>query len=82
MKCYSAIKNEILPFLTTGMDLRALCCGINERETNIISLMISLICGIQKQTKQTQKTRSDLWLPEIRVKWEEWVKWMKVVKSY
>ena len=46
MKCYSVVKNEILPFLTTWMDLRALCCEINERETNIISLMISLICGI------------------------------------
>ena len=46
MKCYSAIKNEILPFFTTWMDLRALCCKINEIETSIISLKISLICGI------------------------------------
>ena len=48
MKYYSAIKrNEILPFVTTWVDLDGIMLSeINQRKTNT---MISLLCGLKNK---------------------------------
>ena len=58
MKYYLAIKkNEILPFLTIGMDLeRIMLSEISQTEKDKYC-MISLICGIQKEQNQQNKTK-------------------------
>ena len=52
---YSTIKKEILPFTSTWMDLEdVLLSEISQTEKHKYR-MISLICGIWKQNKQTKQ---------------------------
>ena len=51
MKYYSAIKNEILPFTTTWINLfRGMLSEISQTEKDNYH-MISLVCNIKKKTK-------------------------------
>ena len=47
MDYYSIIKNEIMPFIVTGMDLEIKISEVSQTERNKYS--ISLICGILKR---------------------------------
>ena len=53
MEYHSAIKkNEILPFVTTGMDLKGIMLSELSQTEKVQYHRISLICGIKnKQTK-------------------------------
>ena len=46
MEYYSAKKNEILPFATTGMDLEGIILSEISQKEKDKSGMISLMCGI------------------------------------
>ena len=55
---HSAIKNDILPFTATWMDLEGIMLSEKERDKYCL---ISLTCGIQKiqQTSEYNKTETD-----------------------
>ena len=49
MECYSAIKTEILPFVTTWMDLESIMLSEISQTQKDKYHIISLICGIKKK---------------------------------
>ena len=50
MEYYSVIKNEIIPFAMTRMDLEIVISSkVSQRKTNIMTLFI---CGIKKKMVQ------------------------------
>lgn len=53
MKYYSAIKNGILPFASTWMDLEGITLSeISQTETNTVSTL--LLCRLKRKNKQTK----------------------------
>ena len=84
LEYYSAIKNEIWPFVTTWIDLEDIMLGqISQTEKDKYH-MIPLICGIKEIKKQTHRhLRTDWWLPEVRGReWVRQVRWVKRIKRY
>ena len=56
MEYYSAIKNEILPFAATWMDLEGIMLSeISQRKTN--TKLFNLYVESKKQNKQISKTK-------------------------
>lgn len=46
MEYYSAIKNKILPFVTTQMDLESIMLSAVSQSEKAKNHMVSLMCGI------------------------------------
>ena len=77
MEYYLAIKkNEILPF-ATWTELEGIILNEVSQTEKDKYCMISLTCGIF--FKNSQKKRSDLWLPETQGELEEVVKKYKLL---
>ena len=83
MQYYSAVKkNKIMPFAETWMDLETVIqTEVSQKEKDKYHI-ISLICGIEKNSTdelisraeiESQMSRTKLWLPS-----GEWEKWGKL----
>ena len=67
MEYYSAIKKkEILPFVTTWMDLEGIMLSEMGRKEKDKYHMISLICRVGGGKPNSQIQRADWWLPEVQ----------------
>ena len=72
--------HEILLFVTVWIDLENIVLGQASQTEKDKYCVFSLICRIQKNTKNLKLIHTDWWLPEVRGR--EWVRWVKGIKRY